>query len=533
MSRPSTDSILHSLKGRIWLAVSALAIVNCVAGLTVYLTVSFFSSDPFFTIFITFFALAFTTMVFGWWLSNEVNRPIETVTLLAKSLERSPSATLPRTTGSSETDELLRSLHRNSRQLQNLIGLMDDFASGKISAASIPIEQADRLSASFQKLIAKFTDSVNAKQQLDQLLGAINKIKADAAKLRNGRLDATVRSEEVQVKEMADTIRFLATRLADTVNRIRSSSTSVDVSAAAARTAIQAALDAKDELNAKISRGTALMPDGLSSTNDPLAELESTLSAIESSTILDIGTGVISSNVSEKVSRLIARISDTSKKVQKLRDRAIAFPQISRSARELARRANLVALNANISNSNGSTDRSDHFTILSGEISSLSERSELLHKEITVANETLTGEIAELEKAFSEFSNDIPEILASIAQNAEMTSEVERFLVRLSDIRPKVSTFAAKQAADAELFSKLLDLAATDGSVLAIYRETDQFLRDVTGLTIELRESVADLKSESSLGREFRPQLSAADRSEPTLSEAGRDPDPLGIIIEN
>jgi pyridoxine 5'-phosphate synthase PdxJ len=51
-----------------------------------------------------------------------------------------PATSLPKTTGATETDELLATLHRNSRQLHNLIGLMDDVAAGKTPVgASAPV----------------------------------------------------------------------------------------------------------------------------------------------------------------------------------------------------------------------------------------------------------------------------------------------------------------------------------------------------------------------------------------------------------
>src|SRR5688572_21137573 len=151
----SSDSILNSIKGRIWLAVSALAVLNCFCGLGAYLAVSFLVADTFITVFITFFVTAFATMVFGWWLSNDVVRPIDSVTLLAKALERSPNATLPRTTGAVETDELLRTLHRNSQQLQSLISMMDDVAAGRTESVEMPLENSDKLTASFQKLASR------------------------------------------------------------------------------------------------------------------------------------------------------------------------------------------------------------------------------------------------------------------------------------------------------------------------------------------------------------------------------------------
>ncbi|HEY0658277.1 MAG TPA: hypothetical protein VGD05_07375, partial [Pyrinomonadaceae bacterium] len=89
MARRSANTLLNSLKGKIWLATSALAFFICAFGLISYLLVSFFIADTFYAVFIPFLLLSFIVMVFGWWLSNEVISPIEKVSLLAKSLERS------------------------------------------------------------------------------------------------------------------------------------------------------------------------------------------------------------------------------------------------------------------------------------------------------------------------------------------------------------------------------------------------------------------------------------------------------------
>ncbi len=128
MARPTANTLINSLRGKIWLATSALAFFVCTFGLVSYLLVSFVVNETFYAVFIPFLILGFCVMVFGWWLSNEVVTPIEKVSLLAKSLERGSPVSLPKTSGSTETDELLQTLHRNNRQLQNLVGLMDKVA---------------------------------------------------------------------------------------------------------------------------------------------------------------------------------------------------------------------------------------------------------------------------------------------------------------------------------------------------------------------------------------------------------------------
>lgn len=194
MARQSANSLLNSLKGKIWLATSALAFFICTFGLLSYLIVSFLTTDTFVAVFIPFLFLGFTVMVFGWWLSNEVVSPIEKVSLLAKSLERGVSTTLPRTSGSTETDELLQTLFRNSQQMQNLVGLMDKVTSGDLDVALTPLQNSDRLSVSFQKLLAKVTESINAKRDLEKLQTAVSQIKGEVAGVRSGNLDMTIES---------------------------------------------------------------------------------------------------------------------------------------------------------------------------------------------------------------------------------------------------------------------------------------------------------------------------------------------------
>lgn len=194
MARQSANSLLNSLKGKIWLATSGLAFFICTFGLVSYLLVSLLTTEIFYAVFIPFLFLGFTVMVFGWWLSNEVVSPIEKVSLLAKSLERGVQTSLPRTTGSTETDELLKSLHRNSQQLQNLVGLMDKVANGNLDVALTPLANSDRLSNSFQKLLVRVSKSIQAKQDLKKLTAAVGGITEQISTVRNGDFDLDINS---------------------------------------------------------------------------------------------------------------------------------------------------------------------------------------------------------------------------------------------------------------------------------------------------------------------------------------------------
>jgi len=153
-----------------------LAVINCVAGLTAYLASTYIFSNPMIPVAAGFAISMIVTIAYGRWLADEVVRPVEKVNLAAKSLERSSSASLPATTGSTETDEILDSLQRSSRQMNNLLSLMENVAAGNTNVAVEPLGESDRLSAAFQKLVLKVTNSIDSKEELENLTRSLKTI---------------------------------------------------------------------------------------------------------------------------------------------------------------------------------------------------------------------------------------------------------------------------------------------------------------------------------------------------------------------
>ena len=214
MAEQPKDFMLNTLKGKVWLAVISLAIINCVVSTIAFIATSFLTSDYFIPALATVASSAATTIVFAWWMSNAFMRPIDKLTLLAKGIERSPGMSLPKTTGSFETDELLHTISRTSHQLVNFIDLMDDVTAGKTDAAINPLEHSDRISASFQKLVAKVTDSIDAKKELDELQYAVCQISSEVAGIQRNEL-INIRSDFAVTRPISDALRSLIDRQAD------------------------------------------------------------------------------------------------------------------------------------------------------------------------------------------------------------------------------------------------------------------------------------------------------------------------------
>ena len=491
----SKDSILNSIKGRIWLAVSALAVLNCFCGLGAYLAVSFLVTDAFITIFVTFFALAFVTIVFGWWLSNDVARPIDSVTLLAKALERSPNATLPRTTGAAETDELLRTLHRNSQQLQSLISMMDDVAAGRTEAAAMPLENSDKLTASFQKLVSRVTDSITAKHELESLQSSLGAIKADMAGIRGGSLDVQLRTEHPLTKEICDTIRYLTGRLDRLARGVQVNSLGAGSAASEAKRVLRSVIESRDERFARLARGISAVGEFPVRAGAIVRDAESAFTAVQSA--LEATDAEGAPNALAKAAELNSRLTEAARKIQKLRGRVAALPQIGRTANEIARKSNLIALNTSIQSDDGAAS-SDSLSVLLKEVASLSQRAEVLNKEIGTLADSLASEVGDLATVMADISTGSGETVRAFEKSARQIGEFENLASELAGVRSRLAEFDGEQTTESKKINEMVDAVSNDRSEEKQIREAELQLQKLITLIENLKDSASDIHGDPS-----------------------------------
>ena len=511
-------SITNSLKGRIWIAAGGLAALNAVLGLGAYLAVSFLGASPSLSIFITVFLLAFVTIVFGWWLSNDIAGPIEKVTLIARSLERSPSAALPRTTGSIETDEILITLHRSGKQLQNLISMMDDVASGKTEAASMPLEASDKLSASFQKLVSKVTDSISAKKDLDELQSAVAAISNEIAGVRNGRLDLNIRSEQPQTKEIANTLRYLTNRLATLTRQVHASTSECQRTAGEARTAIRSTIESLDERPGTLKPGEPDLELSGAKFENLIGEMNS---AVKSAMALNEGFIADPANSAkgfETSLELKTRIGEVARKVQKLRDRSQIYSQIARSAQDLSKRSNLIALNSSLL-SNGASVSNKR---VAEELDSLAARAEDLRSQLLSANETLNSEIGDLENEFTSLHKATPEVSRLVNSSLQLTRSLGAEIENINQIDDSLRSVLQERNAELAKLKPLLQTMSEFSATTAMARETESCVQRLSGLIEGLKDSVSDLSFTSSQpAATLKPASGSFANTFETLVDAG------------
>ena len=494
MARRSAGSLLNSLKSKIWLATSALAFFVCSFGLISYLLVSFLIDDNFYAVFAIFLFSAFAIMVFGWWLSNEVVSPIEKVSLLAKSLERGFSTSLPRTSGSTETDELLASLHRNNQQIQNLVSLMDKVAGGELDVALTPLQNSDRLTSAFQKLLARVTDSIHAKQELEKLESAIAQIKEEIAPVRKGNFDVEIKSDFAQLKEISETFKYLLRHLGDLAAQVKTDASETRNSAIETcktiQTVIQHGENQIQELNqAKLT--LKQIPQSVQKISEVLGG--SALSASQSIEKARKGTQNAQEN-SNAVGILRKRIQDAAGRIGRLNERAQEITQVSKSVEDLARRINMIALNASL-RADKLGDEGHGFAVVAEEVEQLAGRAENTNKQISSLNKTISMEITQVEQSLETAAGEVVNLSKYSIETGNALSELERYINQYLNLQNQIVAYSRERSAETEQAFQIFvaSISETESAVRNL-KESEENIIKLANVIENLQTAVADYR---------------------------------------
>jgi methyl-accepting chemotaxis protein len=494
MARRTAGSVLNSLKSKIWLATSALAFFVSSFGLIAYLLVSSLVSDNFYAIFTIFLFSAFAIMVFGWWLSNEVVSPIEKVSLLAKSLERGFSTSLPKTSGSTETDELLESLHRNNQQIQNLVNLMDKVAGGELDVALTPLQNSDRLSSSFQKLLARVTDSIHAKQELEKLEAAVAQIKEKTAPVRNRNFEVEIKSDFAPVKEIAETFEYLLQIAADLAAQVKTDARLAGNSAAETRKTLQTIIYRTENQVYELKQATLVLKQ-IPQTVQKISE-ELGLSAIAASHSIEKarkGTHDAQENLNA-VGAVRRQIQESAKRIGRLNERSQEIAQVSKAVEDLARRVNMIALNASIrADELGEAGRG--FAVVAEEVGRLAGRAENTSKQMRGLNKTISVEITQVEQSLEAAVGEVVNLSKYSIETGNALGELERYISKYLSLQNKIVGYSRERSEETEKAFKIFVASISDSeTIVKNLKETEETIGKAAALMKNLQAAVGDFR---------------------------------------
>ncbi|REJ77880.1 MAG: methyl-accepting chemotaxis protein [Acidobacteria bacterium] len=449
MPRQITNSLFNSLRGRIWISTSVLAFFICTFGLISYLVVTLLVNDVFYGIFIPFLFLAFVVVVFGWWLSNEIVSPIEKVTLLSKSLERTSSTSLPKTSGSYETDQLLQSLFRNSQQVQMLVALMEKVASGNLEVSLAPLEGSDRLSSSFQKLLAKVSESISAKEDLDKLQASLDQIRRELSPIRSGNLTVRVSNEDFQVKEISSTVNYLLERLTSLIKLARKDSSEASELAKDIEKHLRELVQQDESRIEELTQASITLkqvPNLVKKISEDLGN--SSQSARNSIEKVQKGNEIAAQNA-DSVSRLRKQMREAVKRVQSLNERTQEIGKLATTVEDLANRTNMVALNASIQ-ATELGEKGQGFALVAEEVERLAARANTTNRQIASLNKSVSTEIRKVENALELAGGEIAGFSKYSIESGNILAELGRYVGQFLNLQKNLVSLAGEHSEESD-----------------------------------------------------------------------------------
>lgn len=489
MERRSSDSREYTLRGKLWLMVVLLAVTNCVCGAAIFIVSSMMTSEAWVPVLLTVFISTATTVGFAWLISNDVLRPLDRLNLLAKSIERSPGMAVPRTTGAVETDDLLHTISRASRQLTNFVDLMDDVTAGNTKAALDPLQHSDRLSESFQKLVAKVTDSIDAKAELNRLQRAVDQISGELAGLHRGE-PITVRNNFEGTKTITDALRYLVEKQASMTQAVNANASELRSLINEGKSRLTTAIEmegARDRVLKKLSAGVAESgADAERSTRD----LAASLAAIND-VIAELKKDAAAPEESAKSQSAIRRQFDAA--IHKLRDvgeQSLAITHVAKAVQDLAKRSNMIALNTEIQ---ANDENSAGLSNLTQEIASLSERAEKANKAIAGIGDSIVRDVNEANASIQWLTTEVAKLDARAAKAEESLGSVRETLMPLAELPAKVEGDSATASARANQSNQLFEeCAVRSEDILAELRTCEASLAIVQEPLEAIRASASN-----------------------------------------
>ncbi len=514
----------NSLKGKIWLATSVLAFFICTFGLISYLVVSLLINDAFYGVFIPFLFLGFAVMVFGWWLSNEVVSPIEKVTLLAKSLERGASTSLPKTSGSHETDQLLQTLHRNSQQMQKLVVLMDKVANGNVDVALTPLQGSDRLTSSFQKLLGKFSESIHAKEDLTKLQNALDQIRREISSVRNGNLDVEIKSDYFQTKEITETFKYLIDNMNRLIKQLKQDSQNAQTSASDVDKMMNSIVQKDENRIHEMNQASIVLkqvPNLIEKISEDLSG--SAKSAKQSIDKARLGNKIAHEN-SNAVSQLRKQMRDAARGIQSLNERSQEIAKVAKTVEDLAHRTNMIALNASIQ-ATEIGENGHGFVLVAEEVEKLATRANGTNKQISTLNKSLLAEINKVGSSLETTNTEVANLSRFAIETANVLSELERYVGQFLNLQENLIAYSKQQSEETdEAFQTFVKSIGETEDNVADLKDSSIRIENLANVMKNLQQMVSEFRLIQEEVEEFEDVDAEEEKQDEQVAQVKEDP---------
>jgi len=383
--------------------------------------------------------------------------------------------------------------------------LMDQVSDGNLNVVLTPLQPSDRLSGSFQKLLAKVSESINAKRDLEKALAAIRQITEQIVPVGNGNFEIAVKSDFAPAREIADTLNFLIHRLSELAERVKSESIQTRTSAKEVQKTISSVIGA-NESRLREMRSASQTLNQLPQTVRNISEelFASSQTARQSIERARNGSQTAQENLSA-VNVLRGQLRETVKQVGLMGERTLEIGKAARTMEDLTQRTNMIALNASLKTFEAVGDRRG-LTVFTDEIERLAERTAGAAKQFTTLDKTLTAEICEIENSLKETVGEAANLSRFAVETGNSLDELERSIGQFLNLQEKLVVHSGGQTADAETAFECFAASITETETAVKHlKESETQTAQMAAAMENLQFAIAEYKVSSNAAAQAPP----------------------------
>ncbi|MCS6873760.1 MAG: hypothetical protein N2Z23_01255 [Pyrinomonadaceae bacterium] len=491
MSRNPANSLLNSIKGKIWIATTAIAFFVCIFGFVSYLLVSFIVSNTIYAVLIPFVLVAISVIFFGWWLSGEVVAPLERLNLAAKTLERSITSSFPSTSGAVETDEILDSLRRIGLQMQKLVVSMEEVMKGNLESVTV-LGSADRLNQTFQRLLSRLGESIRAKNEFERLNEEIEELARRITSVRFGADGIELGFHTKKIQEIAANFVILFDDYKNVLQKIERMVSKGYEDASEVKATLISAIEANEKEARQIQQVIGELrkfPNTIRRISDELNHsTEWVKFTVEQ---VNDRREFIRENI-ELLSAVISKVQNSIMQLRRMNQNFLEIDNLVKDIQNVSRRMGVLFLSLEVSSFDG-------FEFI-GEVSDLSRKMEGICEQVMTIRQAFQKHVENSCSSLESLVKDVERISELMLEVEEGIEGLQRSVTKFMDLQDRVISFSQEQLQQVErAFQVLVKSTSEAESVFEGLKESSVKLN-------YLLESIKLLQKPSPRGKLFKEQ---------------------------
>jgi twitching motility protein PilJ len=326
---------------------------------------------------------------------------------------------------------------------------MEEVVAGNTDVTLTPLQNSDRLSNAFQKLLAKISDSIDAKKKLEKIQRSIDQLTKDLSPIRHGNLQVEILSESKELKEIESITRFLLNNLSEIISASRQESAVSRSSVEEIRQTLQSVIEQNEIRVQELNRAAVTLVE-IPNSVQKISENLSKNAMCGNQSVETVRKGAKTSQQSRETIALIRKqLQETLSHIRSLHERSQEISQTVKTIEDLANRTNMIALNASIQAGKAGEKHGD-FVVITEEIGRLASRAENTNKQISALYKSILSEIGKIENSLNLTSTEITKLSKFSVEVSSSLDELEKYLTRSLSSQEQLTSESLEQSVQTE-----------------------------------------------------------------------------------